>query len=498
MAKHRSTFITFAQFIHVDRRKKEPIYLQIVYQFIQAVQRKMIFEGMQLPGTRIIHEQLKVHRKTVVAAMEELQEQGWVKIVPNVGSFVQNPQKSIKNRPKIVQKPQKSQETASFSFHRSFLLDAPFKKNNCRIQWNDGQPDYNLINTKELARFYSNAFKRKSVAQQLVDFSHRGNKAFKEQLSFYLNGTRGFHCAPRHLSGVKSKELLLYALTQLLIKSGDTVLVGEYSYFFTNMIFQQSGASLKTIPVDEEGMDINFIRQHFKKGEIRCVLVNPKNHYPTTVTLTEERREELLNLAIEYDFIVVEEDDDFSYHFSHQLPLPLATQLRDRVLYIGSFGRFLPPTFQTEFLLAPPDLIEEVEKYLQILDPRGDAVLEQALAEMIKEGDIHRYERKAIENASTRRKVFAKQLDANFGKTINYVVPSGGLAFWIKFPPTVSLQKIGEKCAEKGLFIPQICRYQNSKISALRIGYAHLNPALIKESCQILKQAYDEVLSSQA
>lgn len=488
-----SSPISFQEFIRIDRRKKDPIYLQIVYQFIQAVQRKYLYEGLKIPGTRVLHQQLNVHRKTIVAAMEELEAQGWVEIIPNVGTFVRNSHKKQKNRTKRDDFNLNSGEKANFEFHRSFVLNSPFEKNDCPLQFNDGQPDYRLINIDELARFYGNSLKRKSVTQQLIDFSERGNPLFKEQLSYYLNLSRGFHIAKANLAVVKSKEMLMYALTQLLIKSGDTVLVGGFSYFFTNMIFQQAGATMKTIPVDKEGMDVEFIQKNFKKGDVRCVILNPKNHYPTTATLSDERRKLLLQLAEDDDFIIIEEDDDFEFHYSDTLPLPLATQFHERVLYIGGFGRFLVPSFQTEFLVAPVNLIEEIENYLRFLDPQGDVVMEQSLCEMIKEGDIYRYLRKAVKTYKQRNDQFSKQLLSHFGEEIVFQKPAGGLAVWIEFKRSFSLNKLAQKCAEDGLFIPRICMFQNAQITALRIGFAHFNSSEMEAAVFILKKAYDQV-----
>ena len=86
--------IPFHSFVKIDRRKKDAVYMQIVYQFINAVQSNLLEDNDQLPGSRRIAEELQLHRKTIVAALTELQEQGWVKTIPNIGVFVINPESS--------------------------------------------------------------------------------------------------------------------------------------------------------------------------------------------------------------------------------------------------------------------------------------------------------------------------------------------------------------------------------------------------------------------
>ena len=65
--------LTFSSFIKIDRRKEDAVYLQIVYQFINAVRTQLLEEGDLLPGSRKLAEDLQVHRKTIVVALAELQ-----------------------------------------------------------------------------------------------------------------------------------------------------------------------------------------------------------------------------------------------------------------------------------------------------------------------------------------------------------------------------------------------------------------------------------------
>src|SRR5690554_7628188 len=108
----------------------------------------------------------------------------------------------------------------------------------------------------------------------------------------------------------------LYLISQLLLQPGDLVLVGAPSYFSANMIFHQAGAQIRTIPVDENGLDVEYIRKNFVKNSIRCVYCTPQRHYPTTATLSAERRLELTTLAHEYGFSVIEDDFRSEEHTS--------------------------------------------------------------------------------------------------------------------------------------------------------------------------------------
>ncbi|MEO8773413.1 MAG: winged helix-turn-helix domain-containing protein, partial [Gelidibacter sp.] len=165
--------IPFHSFVKIDRRKKEAIYMQIVYQFINAVKSNLLEDDDRLPGSRKIAEELQVHRKTIVAALEELQEQGWVKMLPNIGAFVRNPDLSSNQvrKSKAFKHPP---EKAPFHFRKEFILDTPLEENQEELYFTDGTPDYRIIKTEELVRFYTSVLRRKKqtgIVQNTIDGS---------------------------------------------------------------------------------------------------------------------------------------------------------------------------------------------------------------------------------------------------------------------------------------------------------------------------------------
>ncbi len=482
--------ISFKTFIKIDRRKSEPIYLQIVYQFIQAVQQNLLSDGFKIPGSRVLSKELKVHRKTVIAAIEELQLQGWVETKPAVGTFVRNPEIKNKNSG-IYHLPKK----ADFSFKRSFILDSFNQQNQEKYKFTTGKPDYRIIKPEELGRFYAAALKRKRILKKSDEFLETGNDFFKEQLSFYINLTQGFHISKNNLLNITNKQILLYILTQLLITPGDQVLVANYSDDLSNMVFQQAGAKLKTIPMDEEGIRVDFIRNNFKKESIKCVYLHPKYQIPTTKNFSEKRKKDLLQLAVEYNFILIEDGGNTEFNYDKSLHLPIL-KLDDfgKTIYLGTFGKFLPPGFQTNFMIAPENFMQEARKYLNIFG-NVDVVKEQALAEMIAQGDIHRYRRKALKIYELRRNKFAELLKEFFGESIKFTIPQGGLAFWVEFKENISLLKLIENCKTKKLYLPFNSLFQDKKTTALRLGFADLNEEEMRGNLKIVKTAYQEQIN---
>ena len=489
--------ISLAQFIQIDRKKSDPLYLQIAYQFINAVQRGLLPTGSKLPGTRVWSEALGVHRKTVVAAFDELAAQNWISIQPKVGAFVQNPSLKVKKEGERLENTPKTLKKAGFSFQRSFILSSPYERENQRFVCNDGQPDYGILKTSEFSRFYTAALKRKNIQNNIGNYAVQENVFFKEQLSYYLNLTRGLHIANHNILSAKSRGMIFYTLAKMLFQENDVVLVGELNLFSMNMIFNQANIKVKTVPIDEYGIEVEYIKTHYEKGDLRCVYLNPQQHYPTNAVLSKKRRKELVQLAEEYDFVIIEDHEDYEFNYQKEVELPLASQYKNaRIIHLGSIGKQLHPTFQLNFMVAPPDFIEEAKKHVAVLHPQGDFVTEQALGEMISEGDFFRYLKKTKKVYSERMMHFESLLIQYFGTSIHSVCPSNGFAFWITFKDSFSLHKFSQKLKTDGVFLPRICMYQNKQQTALRLGFAHWKKSEMEEVLSVFKKHFERLQTS--
>src|SRR5690606_22629287 len=80
--------VPYRSLITIERQAATPVYLQLVHQFIHAIQRGYLPQGHKLPGSRKLGLILGLHRNTVVAGYTELDAQGWIRILPNRGAFV--------------------------------------------------------------------------------------------------------------------------------------------------------------------------------------------------------------------------------------------------------------------------------------------------------------------------------------------------------------------------------------------------------------------------
>jgi GntR family transcriptional regulator/MocR family aminotransferase len=486
------------QLIQFEKNTSTAVFIQISHQIIDAIQRGYLTKGTALPGSRTLSQLLNIHRNTVVAVYDELAAQGWVEIIPNKGTFVILPEQktvSIKAISYPTNQENEYTEKTGFDFKPSFHLASTTETKETKYTINDGQPDLRLHPTHQFSKWYSASMKRKTLLSKWNQTSNTTHSVYKNQLCNYLNATRGFHIKPKNLISTRSTEMSLYIVSQLLLQPNDVVLVGDLSNYAANMIFQQVGATIQTIPIDENGLDIDYIRKHYIKKSIRCVYVCAHRHYPTTNTLSAERRLELLELAKEYEFAIIEDDFDYDFQFEGSAKLPMASSdANGNVIYLGKLGQSLFPSFQTGFVVAPTNLIVEAKNYLQMLDKQGDVIQEQMLSELIYEGEIHRLIKKNIINYKHRRDCLCQLLTQNFKGNIQWKKPSGGLAIWLQFEPKISLVQLAKEAQKNDLFLPKTILYQNKNTCAIRFGFGHLDEEELEIVVTKLKKAYDNIV----
>lgn len=479
--------IPYQSFIIIERKSEVPIYLQIANQFINSIQRGYLPFGTKLPGTRILSKILNVHRNTIVAAYDELFSQGWVESFPNKGTFVigkdqekpatfKNFEKNnLENYPKIT----------GFSFKTSNILDNPFEHSGCEYTFNDGSPDIRLTQIDQHSKIYSSILKRK--AHKIGQYNQEGSQFFKKNLSQYLNLSRGLPINKNNLLITRSTEMSIYIASEILLSEGDIVLIGSLSYFSVNMIFQKKGVKIITVPIDNQGINVDEVRKICLTQKIRMLYITPHHHYPTTITLSAQRRLELLNLANEFGFIILEDDYDYEFHYDKSPILPLASaDTIGMVVNIGSFGKSLAPGFRTGFIVAPENLMAEMRKYLGIIDRQGDVLMEYVLGEMIAEGEISRYLKKSLKIYKERRDHLSYLLKESFSEYLDFYKPSGGLAIWTEWKQPVNLMQLSKNCMKDNLFIPKTLLYQNKDLTAMRLGFGNLTIIEMEKCLQIV------------
>lgn len=463
--------------LQLNKQADQAIYLQIADAIIKDIQSGRLKAGDALPGSRNLSQLLKVNRNTVVEALNVLIIEGWLISKERQGTFVAETLpdfKSVqKNKPTIFSE----KRTSNKSFH---------------LQFDDGSPDSKIAPVTELARAYRQIFNQKAKWQMMGYGNELGDLKFRQSIVQMLNHQRGMQVNEQSICITRGSQMAMYLTAQCLFSKNDYVIVENPGYKPAWAAFEHAGAKLLPAGVDKNGLLIEEVVSYLKSGiNIKAIYVTPHHQYPTTVTLSLKRRLELIQLSNEYNFTVIEDDYDNEFHFGYRPILPLSsfTELKNFV-YIGSMSKVVAPALRIGYLASNDyTLIEKIAHLRKIIDVQGDSIMEEAVLQLIKEGTIKRHIKKATNHYKVKRDFMTTMLNKHLSKKAIYVIPEGGLAFWIIPNKQVNWNQTSKKLKSKGITIITPDTYSFDKsVNGIRLGYGSLSKDELEEGIIALSE----------
>ncbi|HXB08173.1 MAG TPA: PLP-dependent aminotransferase family protein, partial [Puia sp.] len=377
---------------------------------------------------------------------------------------------------------------------RPYFYDHPWVARKERLAFNDGFPDTRLAPVELLIREYRRFSNYRFTAKFLSYGPAQGSENLRNELARFLNVTRGLAINPGNILITKGAQMAMYLLSEILVRRGDSVVVGDPGYLGASEVFRHAGAEVCPVPVDADGLDIGALDRLCRKKKIRMVYVIPHHHTPTTVTLCAERRQALLALAKKYSFAVLEDDYDFDFQYASNPILPLASiDTCGNVVYVGSFCKTIAPAIRIGFMVAPVNLIEQATQLRKLVDRQGEQLMEEAMANLLRNGDIDRHLKKANKIYHERRDRLCGLLGSELGSRVEFCVPNGGFAIWTKFNG-MAVRDVSAAASRLGLGIGTGEDYwhdprQRAGATAVRLGFASLNEKEMEEAVGLLKKA---------
>lgn len=480
--------------LSITKSSGVPVYLQITQQVIDEIQRGRLAAATAMPGTRELAKKLSVNRKTIVLAYEELISQGWLMSENRRGTFVST------NLPHFVA-PDSAENHVTLPQPESnsqldIYADSAGTDNTDKlIDFNDGIPDTRLIPVETLSRAFRHALITPLRRNKLGYNDPRGMLELRAAIKNMVCMERGLNISIENICIARGSQMGIFLAARILTRPNDFIVVENLSYPPAREAFRSCGATILTVNVDDEGIDVDALEALCQKHPVRAIYVTPHHQFPTTVMMTAERRLKLLLLAKQYDFLIIEDDYDHEFHFEHHPVMPLASHdHNERVLYVGSLSKVLAPGLRIGYLIASKTIIDRCASEVMLIDRQGNSVTELAAAELMESGEIKRHIRKIIKTYKERRDLTMALLTSELSHVSSFNAPVGGLAIWLKLAENISLdQLVTDALAESVRILPATLFTESNKhIHALRLGYASLNTSELQSGIQRLKKVLSQ------
>jgi len=473
--------------IVLDKAAVRPAYMQIVHALIDAIKSGRLEPGQALPGTRELAERVGVNRKTIQQAYDELVAEGWLTAELKRGTFVSTalpqggaPAPACGGR-----------AAAGFAVPRPAPALGWTPHPPGTLVFDDGAPDTRLMPAALVARTWRQALLEAARRNQLGYGDPRGLPRLRRAVADMLNADRGLNVTEENICLTRGSQMGIWLAARLLTVPNEAVAFERLSYPPAREAFATNGAEIVSVALDEQGLIPEALEELCRARRIRAVYVTPHHQFPTTVTLPPERRIRLLSLAEQYGFVIVEDDYDHEFHFSHRPVLPLASaQDWRQLLYIGSLSKLLSPSLRIGYLVGAAEVIARAGAEVMMLDRQGDPVTEAAAAALMTEGVLKSHARKVLRIYEARRDGLAAALTTRLGESVTLAVPQGGLALWANFAPRLDLASPALAAQVVALTPGQAFARNGMAAHGARMGYGSMDEAKLCLAVERLARAF--------
>ncbi|MBA0127826.1 PLP-dependent aminotransferase family protein [Haloechinothrix sp. YIM 98757] len=485
--------------VSVDRDGSEPVYQQLRKALEHALATGALDPTRALPSSRELARELGISRNTANAAYQELLAEGFIESRPRRGLFV-NPE-MLPHLHREGAAPEEGATRGSIGEWSRRLRDRPDTDmpEIAKIgDWHTypypfvaGQVDAGSFPRLAWSRALREALEQPHLHYSLRDGIDEDDPLLVEALCRQVLPTRGIEVDPDNVLITLGSQQGLDLLAYTLLRPGDAVGVEDPGYLDARHIFARAGAEIVPLGVDGSGL----VPPSSLDG-IDLLHLTPSHQSPTNVTLSIGRRKELLAQADRADTLFIE--DDFDSEFRYQgSPTPALKALpgSDRVVYLGTFSKFLAPGLRLGYLVADPELIRELRGQRRYRVRHASGHIQRAMALFIGAGEYQ----KTIRRRRTQLQRKWRTLRDALNETLPWQVspPPGGVSIWVAGPERLDGALLAERALDLGVVIERgdiFFSAPDAHRNHFRLGFAAIPHDAVRPGVARLAEAVAEQL----
>lgn len=323
----------------------------------------------------------------------------------------------------------------------------------------------------------------------------------REQLAAFMATKGAKDVAPEQLIVTTGSQQALDLLGKCMVSPGDKVIVEGPTFLATIQCFRLYGAEVISAPVDGNGVIVEALEKLIAEHQPKLVYLIPTFGNPSGATLSLERRKRVLELAVKYQTLVVEDDPYGDLYFDAPPPaslLALSPEVpgsREWLAHCGSLSKVLSPGLRIGWLIANPELLAKAVMCKQFSDAHTSTFAQATAAQYLQAGHMPATLAKVRKVYASRAKAMMDALRSELGDAVEFTEPQGGLFLWVRLTgkggKLADANELAKRAIEQGVaFVPGAPFFsQNPDVSTLRLSFATADEDKIREGVARLAKA---------
>lgn len=424
----------------------------MLYENVAETLKNQLELGVYRPGDKLVSvrklaSQLAVSISTVVQAYQLLEDQGLIEARPQSGYYVR-PQLQARCPQTRLPKPMARPMTVDKGELIMEVLETLKDPN--LVQLGTASPSADLLPLAALNRIMGQLLREDPMAVVRYEATS-GNLELRTQVA-RLMAAAGVSAAPEDIIITNGCQEAVTLALRAVAAQGDVIAVQSPTYYGGLQAIQSLGMKALEIPTDpREGISIEALRLALEQWPIKAILIMSTCANPLGATMSEARKEALVELAAEFNVPLIE--NDAHAEFSTLSNRPKAAKHYDKdgnVLLCSSFSKTLAPGYRIGWICAGSwhDKLNYLKYVSNLSTP---SLAQKTLATFLARGGYDRHVRKM-------RQIYARQ-QALMAEAILRYFPAGtkashgGMVAWVELPARVSGFDLYQRALEKKISI---------------------------------------------
>lgn len=467
-----------------NKNSDVPVYRQIVEYITKKISTGDWVIGQKLPTQRELAKLFDVNRSTIVTAMEELLSYDLIESEYGRGTFIKSNTWSL-----LMSSPLDwGKYVDSGSFEENW--DTVMVLNNLC-----SNPDFIDLGVGELSSQFFPVEIKDAISDSLTTkkqslnyLAPLGLEGLRVEISKLLKG-KGIDAGPQNILITSGSLQALHLVSVGMLKRGDYIYSESPSFILSLQVFESAGVQIDSVPLDDEGISSRSLKGKHRslKNTPRLLYTIPNFQSPTGITMSEERRNDLLRFCQNERIPIIEDDAFGDLYYDNPPPPPLKSMdPNGMVLYMGTFSTILAPGLRVGWVVAPESIIARLADIKMQID-YGASSLSQIIAyNFLKQHDYDAHLSNIRRGLKIRKNHIIKELETHLSDFATWNNPEGGLHIWVTLKKDMNMQQLFNEALENKLIFAPGYTYEANKNNSIRLTYSYSDLDEISQGVKIL------------